>query len=52
MPSSDTVTVLSAPEGASFTLVTSTVMVFADWSVSSPPLLVPPLSRTWKVNVA
>ncbi len=47
-----TVTVLSVPAGASLTEVTSMVMVFADWSRSTPPLAVPPLSCTWKVKEA
>src|SRR4051794_1130250 len=38
--------------GLSFTGVTLTVIVFGDASVSTPPFAVPPLSRTWKVNVA
>ena len=27
------------------------VKVFGDWSVSTPPLRMPPSSRTWKVKV-
>ena len=38
--------------GASFTAVTSTVIVFGLWSVSTPPAAVPPLSCTWKVKDA
>ncbi len=50
--SSFVVTVLSAPAGASFTAVTSIVIVLAVWSRSTPPLAVPPLSCTWKVKLA
>ena len=32
--------------------VTLIVMVLADWSRSTPPLAVPPLSCTWKVKLA
>src|SRR5436190_1366066 len=46
------VMVLSVPTGASFTLVTLIVIVLADWSVSTPPLAVPPSSCTWKVKEA
>ena len=57
VPSSDTVTVASKPvgaslTGASLTGVTLTVMVLALGSRSTPPLAVPPLSRTWKVKLA
>ena len=45
-------TVLSVPAGASLTGVTLNVIVFGDWSVSTPPLAVPPLSCTWKVKLA
>ena len=38
--------------GLSFTAVTLTVIVFAVGSRSTPPLAVPPLSRTLNVNVA
>ena len=38
--------VLSAPLGASFTLLTFTVIVFSDTDVSTPLLAVPPLSCT------
>ena len=38
--------------GASFTGVTLKVIVLGVGSVSTPPLAVPPLSRTWKVNEA
>ena len=44
--SSSVVMVLSAPAGASLTVVTLNVMVFGLWSVSTPPLAVPPLSIT------
>ncbi len=37
--------------GASLTAVTLKVMVLGLWSVSTPPLAVPPLSCTWKVKV-
>ncbi len=30
----------------------SNVKLLGDWSVSTPPLAVPPLSRTWKVKAA
>jgi hypothetical protein len=46
------VIVLSAPEGASFTAVTSIVIVFGDWSRSTPALAVPPSSCTWNVKSA
>ena len=49
VPSSEMVTVLSAPAGASFTGVTLTVKVFAD---SSKLLIAPLLSLTWKVKLA
>ena len=38
--------------GASFTGATFSVNVLALWSVSTPPLAVPPSSRTWKVKLA
>src|SRR5437588_11138756 len=38
--------------GASLTAVTLMVRVFGDWSRSTPPLAVPPLSCTWKVKFA
>ena len=38
--------------GASLTAVTLTVIVFALWSRSTPPLAVPPSSCTWKVKLA
>ena len=50
--SSRVVIVLSAPAGASLTAVTLNVMVLGDWSRSTPPLAVPPSSRTWKVKAA
>src|SRR5919204_521255 len=50
--SSFVVTVLSAPDGASFTDVTSIVIVFADGSRSTPLYDVPPSSCTWKVKLA
>ena len=46
------VTVLSVPAGASLTEVTSTVIVLADASRSTPPLAVPPSSCTWNVKLA
>jgi hypothetical protein len=46
------VTVLLAPAGASFTDVTSIVIVLALWSRLTPPLAMPPSSRTWKVKLA
>src|SRR5262249_61326072 len=49
-PSSATVTVVSAPAGASFTDDTFTVKVFGLWSVSTPGA--PPSSRTWNVKLA
>ncbi len=45
----------SAPivnDGASFTAVTSMVRVFADGSVSTPKLSVPPSSWTWNWKLA
>src|SRR4051812_12688381 len=51
-PSSRIVTVFDVPTGASFTDVTFTVIVFGDWSRSTPPPAVPPLSWTWNVNDA
>src|SRR3954469_14245899 len=51
-PSSRIVTVFGVPTGASFTDVTFTVIVFGDWSRSTPPPAVPPLSWTWNVNDA
>src|SRR5204863_507827 len=50
--SSLVVTVVSAPTGASFTLVTLIVIVFGDWSRSTPPLPEPQSSCTWKVRLA
>jgi hypothetical protein len=50
--SSVAVTVLSAPDGASFTGVTLTVMVLAEGSRSTPLLAVPPSSCTWKPKLA
>jgi hypothetical protein len=50
--SSRIVTVRSAPAGASLTEVTSTVIVFAEASRSTPAFAVPPSSWTWKVKVA
>ena len=41
---------LSGPSGASLTEVTSNVSVLASGSVLTPPLAVPPSSRTWKVK--
>src|SRR5207237_1148249 len=38
--------------GGSFTPVTLIVIVFGDWSRSTPPLPVPPLSCTWNVKLA
>src|SRR4051794_27083943 len=38
--------------GASLTAVTLMVRVLGDWSRSTPPLAVPPLSCTWKVKGA
>src|SRR3954464_7173914 len=38
--------------GASLTAVTLMVRVLGDWSRSTPPLAVPPLSRTWNVKLA
>ena len=38
--------------GASLPALTLMVKVLADWSRSTPPLAVPPLSCTWKVKVA
>src|SRR5438094_99115 len=49
-PSSSSVKVLLASLGGSFTLVTLTLMVLGDGSVSTPPLAPPPLSCTWKVK--
>src|SRR5204863_388221 len=49
--SSLVVIVLSGPDGASFTEVTLIVLVLATGSVSTPPLAVPPLSRTWNVKL-
>ena len=43
---------LLASIGGSFTAATLKAMVLAVASVSTPPLAVPPLSRTWKVNAA
>src|SRR5205085_1411917 len=37
---------------ASLTALTLMVTVLADWSRSTPPLAVPPLSCTWKVKLA
>src|SRR3569833_467915 len=45
-------TALSAPAGAAFTEARLNVMVLGDWSRSTPPLAVPPLSCTWKVKLA
>ena len=42
----------SVTTGTSLTGVTSMVIVFGLWSRSTPPLAVPPLSRTWNVKVA
>ena len=50
--SSSVVTVLLAPDGASLTAVTLTVIVLAVGSRSTPPLAVPPSSCTWKVKLA
>ena len=50
--SSSAFTVMSAPLGASFTAVTSTVIVFAVGSRSAPLFAVPPVSCTWKVKLA
>jgi hypothetical protein len=51
--SSGVVTLLTAGAvGGSATGLTLTVMVLGDWSVSTPPLAVPPSSRTWKVKLA
>src|SRR5205823_1285737 len=44
-------TTRSAPTGASLTAVTPIARVFGDWSRSTPPLAVPPLSCTWKVKL-
>src|SRR5205809_438506 len=44
--------VLFAPAGASFTPVTLIVIVLGDWSMSTPPLPVPPSSCTWNVKLA
>ena len=49
--SSNVVTVLLVPAGASFTAVTLTVIVFAEASRSTPPFAVPPSSCTWKVKL-
>src|SRR5262245_54132661 len=49
--SSAVVTAPSVPTGALFTGVTLMVSVFGEASRSTPPLAVPPLSRTWDVNV-
>ena len=44
--------VLIAISGASLTAVTSMVIVFGVGSRSTPPLAMPPLSRTWKLKPA
>jgi hypothetical protein len=44
--------VLSVPDGASFTAVTSKRSVFGLASVSTPPFAVPPVSRTRNVKLA
>ena len=49
--SSGIVTVLDVPEGASFTGVTLMVNVLGLGSRLTPPLVVPPLSCTWKVKL-
>ena len=41
----------TAETGASFTAVTLNLNVLGDWSRSTPPFAIPPLSRTWKVKV-
>jgi hypothetical protein len=46
------VTVLFAPDGASFTEVTSSVIVLAEASRFTPAFAVPPSSCTWKVKLA
>src|SRR3954452_5220780 len=50
--SSSTETVPSAPAGASLTLTTFTVIVFAVGSRFLPPLAIPPSSLTWKSKEA
>ena len=50
--SSFVVMVALGAAGASLTDVTSNVMAFADGSTSTPPLMVPPSSRTWKSKLA
>src|SRR5262245_53077807 len=50
--SSDVGTVLLAPEGASFTAVTLTVIVWAPGLMSTPPFAEPPSSRNWNRKLA
>jgi hypothetical protein len=45
-------TVPAVRTGASFTAVTSTVIVFGVGSRLAPPPAVPPLSCTWNVKLA
>src|SRR5260370_173432 len=44
--------VINDTAGASLTEVTLIVIELGDWSVSTPPLAVPPVSWTWKVKLA
>jgi hypothetical protein len=48
--SSAVVPVSGLPSGASLTAAMLKLKVLGDWSVFCPPLAVPPLSTTWKVN--
>src|SRR5438270_392071 len=49
--SADPTTELPSPANAVFTDVTYNVIVFADWSRSTPPFAVPPSSWTWNVKL-